>query len=191
VLAEAIRVTRAELETLIREGTIPRLQGTTILANLADDMRQKLNTPMSSGQIASLAQIILASPTPSPSATATFTATVTASSTLTRTPTQTRTPRPTETPTATRQRFVTSTPTFTPTLPEPCLASAVYNLNMRAEPATTSDLILTIPFDTVLSLYGSNEDQTWWFTLYEGQQGWVSDEFVNTSPACAALPVRD
>jgi hypothetical protein len=103
----------------------------------------------------------------------------------------TRTPRPTATETATRERFVTRTPTPTPTLPSPCLAQMEYNVNLRAEAATESALLATIPFETVVNVFGRNEETTWWYVEYEGNAGWVSDEFVTVTSSCSKLPVRD
>jgi hypothetical protein len=103
----------------------------------------------------------------------------------------TRTPRPTATVTPTRERFATRTPTLTPTLPSPCLAQAEYNVNIRAEPDTDSALVTTIPFETVVNVFGRNEDSTWWYVEYEGNAGWVNDEFVTETSSCNRLPVRE
>jgi hypothetical protein len=62
---------------------------------------------------------------------------------------------------------------------------------MRTEPNLDADLVQTLPFDTVLSLYGKNEDASWWFVIVDDQPGWVSAEFVIASPTCDSLPVRD
>jgi uncharacterized protein YgiM (DUF1202 family) len=106
-------------------------------------------------------------------------------------PTATRTPRPTVTATNTRERFTTRTPTPTPTLPSPCLARAEFNVNLRAEPDLEAALITTIPFETVVNVFGRNDDSTWWFVEYEGNGGWVSGEFVTVTSSCSRLPVRD
>ena len=161
-----------------------------ILANLSADLRSKLNAPINSGQISSVAAIMLASPTPTATLTVTFTPSFTPTDTPTRTPTATRTPRPTDTPTATRLAFVTSTPTPSPTLPQPCLATVLYNLNMRAEPDLNADLVTTVPYDTILSLYGKGAEGDWWYTIYEDQSGWVSGEYMTLSSACDNLPLR-
>jgi hypothetical protein len=120
-----------------------------------------------------------------PSPTATFTPSVTPS------PTATRTPLPTLSPTPTRERFQTPTPTLTPTLPDPCLATASFNVNMRTLPdLEEGDVILTIPFESVFSVFAPNEDETWWFGQYEGESGWISGEFIALTSACDDLPPR-
>ncbi|MBZ0301049.1 MAG: hypothetical protein K8J31_14975, partial [Anaerolineae bacterium] len=77
VLNNALIITRAEVESLISEGDIPRLQGTLMLANLEADLRDKLNTRIASSQIETLAPIILATQTPTPTPTEPFTPTST------------------------------------------------------------------------------------------------------------------
>jgi hypothetical protein len=129
-------------------------------------------------------------PTSTPTVTLTFTATRTP--TLTATPTYTRTPRPTHTATATRRPAVPSrTPRPTDTPVNPCIGQVTNNLNLRAEPSTEAQLLTTIPFNTSLAVFGRNEDSTWWFVVYEGQQGWVLGEFLLVTAPCYDLPVRD
>jgi hypothetical protein len=121
----------------------------------------------------------------------TSTPTLTPTITLTPTPTVTKTPLPTLSPTATRERFVTATPTATPTLPNPCLATADFNVNLRDLPNTdTSAVLANIPFNTSFAVYAPNADQTWWYAEYNGQAGWVKDEFVTVTRNCLALPPR-
>ncbi len=120
----------------------------------------------------------------------TITPTLTPSRTPTVTPT--RTPRATLSPTPTVPRFVTATPTLTPTLPTPCIASADFNVNMRDFPdLEEGEIILTIPFEATITIYGPNDDQSWWFGLYEGETGWISTEFISLTQACFDLPPRE
>jgi uncharacterized protein YraI len=65
-----------------------------------------------------------------------------------------------------------------------------YNLNLRAEPNFESAVLLVIPFDSTITLFGRSADSTWWLTEYENQAGWVSGEFIRLSDSCAELPVR-
>jgi hypothetical protein len=190
VLENAILATRSEIETLIRSGAVPRLDATLYLANLASNLRNQMNATLDPIQIESVAQVVLATETPTATPTVTDTPSATPTATLTLTVTPSRTPQPSATASATRQLFASSTPTFTPTLPNACPATAQYNLNMRTEPDLDADLVQTLPFDTVLSLYGKNEDASWWFVIVDDQPGWVSAEFVIASPACDSLPVR-
>lgn len=137
-----------------------------------------------------------ADPTGTPAATAgvTMTATTIVLPSLTpfptSEPTMTRTPRPSPTATNTRERYSTRTPTVTPTLPSPCLAMAEFNVNLREKPALDAPLLGTIPYETVVNVFGRNEEVTWWFVEYEGLAGWISDEFVTATSSCSKLPVQ-
>lgn len=104
------------------------------------------------------------------------------------TPTLTRTPRPTFTPSETREQFASRTPTFTPTVPNPCLIQIEYNLNVRSGPSYDDDVLTTIPFGTNVSSVGHDGEQEWWFVTYEGVTGWVNQEFITLSFACEELP---
>lgn len=110
----------------------------------------------------------------------------------TTTPLPTRTPPPSRTPrpTLTLPLPATRTPTPTPTLPPSCGAVVNYNLNLRAAPLDSAPVLLTIPFDSVIALYGRSADSGWWFVIYDGQEGWVNGAFITPDTACAALPVR-
>jgi hypothetical protein len=190
VLEAAVRASRTELEALIATGNMPRLQGTLLLANLEGDLRARLNTRLSSEEIEAVAPVILATDTPTPTPTQPFTPTPTWTPTPTFTATPSRTPRATESPTPTRQGFVTRTPTFTPTLPNPCLATVDFNLNVRSEPTLDAEVLTVIPFDTAVSVFAANADRTWWLIQYEDVQGWVDGEFITLTSACDALPSR-
>jgi hypothetical protein len=127
------------------------------------------------------------SPTaPGPSATPTQTP----SPTVSATPTLTRTPRPTATASPTRFVFVTRTPEPTATLPNPCLARTLYNVNLRADPSLDAAVVMTIPFDITVTLFSRTEDSLWWFGEYDDQAGWLKAEFLDLSASCAALPPR-
>lgn len=106
------------------------------------------------------------------------------------TPSPSRTPRPTATPTNTRAVFVRPTATETPTLPSPCVAVMNYNVNMRREPDLEAELVVTIPYETAVTLFGRDEDSEWWFAEYEGEGGWIKGEFITTTASCEKLPVR-
>ncbi len=121
----------------------------------------------------------------------TATPTLSPTPTLTPTPTVTRTPLPTFTPTPTRVRFATATPTASPTLPNPCRATADFNVNLRSFPSLTdSRVLLTIPFGSEFDVFGPSVDGAWWLASFNEQQGWVSDEFVTVTRACYQLEPR-
>jgi uncharacterized protein YraI len=85
---------------------------------------------------------------------------------------------------------VTRTPQPTPTLPNPCLALANYNVNLRAKPETDAEVLATIPYNSTVTLYGRNDDSSWWYGEYEGKAGWVKGEFIAVSDACNDLPEK-
>lgn len=152
--------------------------------------QQETDPNLSETEIAQTGEAAIAflnqEPTPLPTITPTPTVTNTA------TPTVTRTPRPTLSPTATRERFVTSTPTLTATLPNPCLAIADFNVNMRDFPdLVESEVLITIPFESVITIFAPNDDRTWWFGQYENETGWLSAEFISLNTACNNLPARN
>ncbi|MEO8607546.1 MAG: SH3 domain-containing protein [Chloroflexota bacterium] len=151
-------------------------------ANIALNAKQSTTTPL----------VVAAENTAeagvSSAAIATATRTPTASATPTITPT--RKPRPTITPVATRFQFVTRTPPPTATLPNPCLALANYNINLRAKPEADAEVLATIPYNNTLTLFGRNADSSWWYGEYDGKSGWVKGEFISPSSSCADLPER-
>ncbi|QPC84430.1 SH3 domain-containing protein [Phototrophicus methaneseepsis] len=123
-----------------------------------------------------------------PTATPTTTPTITPSYT----PTVTRTPIATFSPTPTRQPFVTTTPSATATLPNPCIATTSYNVNMRDVPnLEDSEVVQTIPFETIFTVYGPNDDQTWWYGQYEDVPGWVSIDYIRLTQPCYDLPTYE
>ncbi|MEP7290476.1 MAG: hypothetical protein ABI835_01780 [Chloroflexota bacterium] len=105
------------------------------------------------------------------------------------------TPRPTRTPSATRFQYSTRTPTPTPTPVTPCVASVEYNLRLRAAPSAVSETLLVIPFSTTVELYGkgipSEGESRWWYTVYEGQSGWLDGQYMLVGSACDTLPLRE
>ena len=115
----------------------------------------------------------------------------TRTSTPSLTPTPSRTQTLTATATATRGLRPSRTPTRTATPVTPCLAQTLYNINLRAGPSRTSELLTTIPFDTTLPLFARTADSAWWLTTYEGAEGWLAGEFLNLTAACETLPVRN
>ena len=65
-----------------------------------------------------------------------------------------------------------------------------YNLNLRAEPSREGELMMTIPYESVIQVGGQNETGSWWFVNYnEGIWGWVDGEFVTLDPVCRNAPV--
>ena len=198
------------IQELVAQGCIPAGQGTFILSQLRTFIAFAVNSDINTIQQfiggfggggdaggnqdlsaedlqATRVALVQNAPTgtPLPSLTPSPTAT------LSPTPTATRTPFPTLSPTPTRERFVTPSPTATPTLPNPCLATSLFNVNLRSAPdANTSQVVAVIPFDSTVTLYAPNPERTWWFGQYEGQEGWLNGEFIRVTRACDALPPR-
>lgn len=86
---------------------------------------------------------------------------------------------------------MTPTPTLTPTFANPCIALTLYNVNLRDYPALEdTQVLLTIPFETTLTLYAKFEDGAWWLTEWEGQSGWVNGDFIRRADSCDDLPNR-
>ncbi len=190
VVKDVVDLTRTQIQTLMSEGQVNRLQGALVLSNLEFFIRTAINSPVETDRLDDLSALLMATEAPTLTPTQAFTATAAPTLTATRTPTLTRTPRPSPSATATRQRFATPTATMTPTLPNPCLALVDYNLNIRAAPNFDAEVLVVVPFNSTITLFARSEDSTWWLTIYEDQEGWVSGEFIRVSDSCMELPVR-
>ena len=57
------------------------------------------------------------------------------------------------------------------------------NLNMRRGPGLEYDVIRIIPESTNISLEARTIDADWWLVSYNGNVGWVTEAFLNLSPA--------
>jgi len=71
-----------------------------------------------------------------------------------------------------------------------CTVVPRQNVNLRSGPATTFDLLLTIPFSTTLSASAKTKAGDWWYVTYENQNGWVSADYVNADNICKSLPTK-
>jgi len=95
---------------------------------------------------------------------------------------------PTITPTLafTSTPLATLTPlaTATPVMPA-CQLMVLYNLNMRASASAESDLLLTIPYSSLIS--AAEYSGGWWLVSFENQTGWVNGEYVSALSDCSAL----
>lgn len=122
---------------------------------------------------------------------ATHTPAVGPSATSTASPARVVTATPTRTPlpTATSTRPPILSPTPAPTLPD-CQIVMNYNVNLRAAPDFAAQVLLTIPFNTSVSGVGRSQDATWWLVGYEGQAGWVSNDYVAADSRCSELPAQ-
>jgi uncharacterized protein YraI len=64
------------------------------------------------------------------------------------------------------------------------------NLRLRASPSRDAETLAVIPFTTALDLVARTSDAAWFFTRYDGQEGWVDAQFLNLSASCTDVPVR-
>ncbi|GAB4527494.1 MAG: hypothetical protein Kow0063_02850 [Anaerolineae bacterium] len=112
-------------------------------------------------------------------------------STAARPVTRTATPTPTATPSATptREPYRTPTPSATPTVAFHCGAVVNYNLNLRAAPSLDAEVLLVIPYQTVVLVGGQNEAGTWWFVYHEDTWGWVDGQYISLDTDCGTAPV--
>lgn len=126
-----------------------------------------------------------ATPTPLPGPTQTFTPTPTATKTVRPTATSTATSTPTATPTQTLPPTETPLPSQTPT---PAATATVVlavvtadNLELRADPSTSAELVTTLSANTPLLLIDglTQVDGAWWQKVQTGEnEGWVLLEFL-------------
>ena len=84
---------------------------------------------------------------------------------------------------------MTATPTMTPTTAIVCGARVDYNVNMRLLPEPDAEVLVVIPYETVVEISGQTEAGDWWFTRYEDQWGWLDGEFISLDTDCARAPV--
>ncbi len=95
----------------------------------------------------------------------------------------------TPTPTSTRARFRTLTPLPTPTASVYCGGIVEYNLNMRAGPGRDENVLLLIPYRSIIQIGGTNGERTWWFVNYNDLWGWVDGQYVSVDTDCGQVPV--
>lgn len=81
-----------------------------------------------------------------------------------------------------------------------CTPSAVTTgtVNMRTGPGTNNPIITVLPVNVFVNITGRNADRSWYQVVFNGQQGWVSAQFLRVScvqgvpvvtPAPAPTPV--
>lgn len=69
-----------------------------------------------------------------------------------------------------------------------CTITPIYNLNLRDKPNTEGQIYLSIPYGTAVIANGITSDN-WYSVNYNGQNGWVSGEYVSKVESCSRLPV--
>jgi uncharacterized protein YraI len=64
-----------------------------------------------------------------------------------------------------------------------CTPSAITtaSVNMRTGPGTTNPIITVLPANALVTVTGRNADRSWYQVVFNGQQGWVSAQFLRLS----------
>ena len=94
------------------------------------------------------------------------------------------------------QEAVSDTPTpesETPPAPGQPMGRIRTDLNVRAGPSTSYEILGLVPAGTLVEIVGQNSDGSWWQIVFVGgpdQRGWVSAEFAPSENA-ASVPVVD
>lgn len=160
-----------------------------IVDTLAKSTKASAGTPVviSAAESASTATGALSTPTETETNVARDIASL-----MTNTPAPTITAVPTRylpDPLPTRFIYTTLEPTATHVVVQVCEALVQHNLNLRTESSAQSQLLTTIPFSTVVPVFGRNPDNTWLYIRYNNRFGWVSAEYVIPKSDCQNLPV--
>lgn len=145
--------------------------------------------PVLPGQFSPPAPALVPTQTASPTWTPRPTLATTLAPTITPNPTLTATmsPRPSERPT--RVSYQTPTPSATPTVNAICGAVVNYNLNLRRSPSLDAEVLLVIPYETIIAVAARTVDGTWWFVAYDGSWGWVDVNYISLDTDCSNAPV--
>lgn len=135
---------------------------------------------------ATLTTVAVASgPSPSPQPTVTPTALPTA------TPTSTQQPTLWPSATPTRERYSTRTPTPTQPVIRFCGAVVEYNLNLRRDRSLESEILLVIPFGSIVDVGGRSANGEWWFIEYNDEWGWVMGDYITPESLCENAPALE
>jgi uncharacterized protein YraI len=77
----------------------------------------------------------------------------------------------------------TATNVAAPAAQAACTPSGITtgNVNMRTGPSTNNPIITVVPINTFVNITGRNADRSWYQIVFNGQQGWVSVQFLRVS----------
>ncbi len=145
--------------------------------------------PVLPGQFSPPAPAVVPTLTATPTILPSHTPAITATATLQPTLTFTVTPSPPPSVTPTRMPYRTPTPSITPTVTAYCGAVVNYNLNLRRLPSLDSEVLVVIPYETIIAVAAQNADGTWWFVVYDDTWGWVDASFISLDTDCFTAPV--
>ncbi|MCZ7545806.1 MAG: SH3 domain-containing protein [Anaerolineae bacterium] len=84
------------------------------------------------------------------------------------------------------------TPTAEPTPAGPCRASITADLNVRAGPGTTYQILGTLKRPATVEVLGRTLEngRGWWRIDYGGARGWIASWYTATQGPCYALPLE-
>ena len=102
-------------------------------------------------------------------------------------PTQTYTPMASPSPTRTRRAYIPPTATATleaEVVAEECDGRVTVNLNVRAEPDTDAEIVAIVPEGRTVRILGRSEDERWWLTEFEGEDGWLFGDLLELDAIC-------
>ncbi len=95
-----------------------------------------------------------------------------------------------------QQGLVSAASVAAPAAQANCTPSAITTgtVNMRTGPGTNNPIITVLPINVVVNITGRNNDRSWYQVVFNGQQGWVSAQFLRAScvqgvPVVAPTPV--
>ena len=73
-----------------------------------------------------------------------------------------------------------------------CRALTSVGLNLRSEPTTTRENIITVlPGGTLVPVIARLGDNSWWKVSYSSRVGWLSAQFVTLYGICTSIPVEN
>jgi len=82
-----------------------------------------------------------------------------------------------------------ATGAIVPTVPV-ATARALYTVNMRQLPATTSKILAKVRYQETVAVYGRSANSAWLLITYNGVSGWVASRFMRLNETrLSALPV--
>ncbi len=80
-------------------------------------------------------------------------------------------------------------PLITPPSPDYCYEMAMWDIPLRAEPQTESDIVAILSANDYAVILGLSPDEHWYkLHLHDGTEGWMAEDALNITGACDDLP---
>jgi uncharacterized protein YgiM (DUF1202 family) len=76
----------------------------------------------------------------------------------------------------------------TPSIPKTAYVAAQSGLNLRSEPGTGSQLLVSAPYGDAVQVIGTSDDTTWSNVIYQGQTGWMLSSLLSPTPPASNKP---